>query len=172
MKKNLLFFIMSIIGLNLSGQPTIKIFAFEQDNLPGTKPAGVTDENGKPIQKAATKKNYFIFLSLKKTYNITPEQIFIRGKAYSIQASVIQKTPIEYTNNNIPDNPVKIMLVPQTNNKVIEMKVNQTQVPYKKSTAVQKLTDKNDVVIVYLWNKKKYFITLKNLKKLEPVANQ
>jgi hypothetical protein len=172
MKKNLLFFIALIAGLTLFGQPAIRIFAFEQENLPGTKPAGVKDENGNPVKKAAAKKNYFIFLSFKKTYNITPEQIFIRGKASGIQSTTIKTPPVVYTNNNIPNNPEKTVLVPFTNDKVLEVQVNDKSTNEKKTASVQKLAGKNDVVISYLWKKKIYFIALKKLKKLEPVANE
>ncbi len=172
MKKNLLFFIAFILSLNLFSQPVIKVFAFEQESLPGTIPAGVRDENGNPVKKAATKKNYFIFLSFKKTYNITPSQIFIRGKTFTIQTTEIRTTPIEHTNYNIPNKPEKTILVPQTNNKVFELKINEATTQGKKTVSVQKLTDKNEIVIVYLWKSKKYFATLKKLKKLEPIANE
>jgi len=172
MKKNLLFFIAFTIGLNLFSQPPIKVFAFEQENLPGAKPAGIKDENGNLIKKAAAKKNYFIFLSFKNTYSVSPVQIFIRDKSFNIQTTITRTTPVEYTNNNIPNKPEKITLVPQTSNKVLELKVNELPVQDKKTEAVQKLADKNDVVIAYLWKKKKYFITVKKLKKLEPVANE
>src|SRR5689334_2144540 len=101
MKKILLFFLVFIVGSNLFSQPVAKIFAFEQENMPGTKPAGVIDENGKAVKKAAAKKKYFIFLSYKKTYNVTPVQIFIRGLAFSIQTITSRKTPVEYTNKTV-----------------------------------------------------------------------
>lgn len=67
MKKNLLFFALIVATCFVNGQPAVRVFAFEQQILPGTIPAGVKDENGNPIKKAAAnKKNYFIFLSFKK----------------------------------------------------------------------------------------------------------
>jgi len=172
MKKKLSLFILLLLSLNLISQPTIRVFAFEQENLAGTKPSGVTDENGKRVQKAAAKKNYFIFLSFDKAYDIAPEQIFIRNRAFTIKTTVVRKTPVQYINNNIPAKPEKITLVPVTKNKVLELRLDETPVENNKTSATQKLTDKNDVVILYLWKNKKYFLTVKRLKKLEPVANE
>ena len=172
MKKILLFSIGFIAGLTLFSQPVVKIFAYEQDNLPGTRPAGVIDENGKPMKKAAPKKNYFIYLSFKNTCNITPVQIFIRGKSFTIDRTIIAKAPVEYTDNTIPNNPEKTTLVPATNNKVLEIPIAEPSAQQKKTTQVQKLTAKNDVVIAYTWNKKKYFVVLKEIKKLAPHVNE
>ncbi len=170
MKKKLSLFILLMLSLNLFSQPIIRVFAFEQENLPGTKPSGVTDENGKRVQKAAAKKNYFIFLSFDKAYSLAPAQIFIRNTAFTTKTTVVRKTPVQYINNNIPAKPEKITLVPATKNKVLELQLDET--PVEMTSATQKLTDKNDVVIVYLWKNKKYFLTVKKLKKLEPVSNE
>jgi len=172
MEKKLLLFISLILSLSLLSQPSIRVFAFEQENLPGTKPAGVTDENGHPVQKAAAKKNYFIFLSLNKAYSITPTQLFIKGKPVKIATTVVKRAPVEYINNNIPAKPEKIILVPATTNKVLELQLIETTDGYRNAPAIQRLIEKNDVVIVYLWKKKKYFLSLKKMKKLEPVANE
>jgi hypothetical protein len=159
-------------GLASFSQPAIKTFAFEQDNVPGTKPTGVTDENGNPVRKVAAKKNYFVFLSFNKAYNITPTQVFIKGNSLTITSTLTRKTPIELVNNNIPNKPQKITLVPATANKVLEIQLNEAPRENAKSTTVQKLTDKNEVVIMYSWKKKTYFLTLKKLKKLDPVFNE
>jgi hypothetical protein len=98
--------------------------------------------------------------------------MFIRGKAFTIQSTSIEKTPVAYINNTIHDNAEKTILVPQTSDKVIKLQIIETPKQEKKTAYIQNLTGKNDLVIAYLWNKKKYFITLKKLKKLDPVANE
>jgi len=50
--------------------------------------------------------------------------------------------------------------------------VDELSVQNKKTATVQRLTEKNDLVIVYGWKGKKYFLGYKKLKKLEPVANE
>ena len=172
MKKILLFSAIFIVGLNLFGQPTVKIFAYEQDNLPGTRPAGVVDENGKPLKKAAPKKNYFIYLSFKQKYNIKPVQIFIKGQPYEVGAFSARNAPVEYVDNMVPNNPEKTVLVPSTNEKVLEVPVAEPSSGQKKTLNIQKLTSKNDVVVAYMWNNKKYYATLKQIKKLPSRVNE
>jgi len=172
MKKILLFFLVFIVGSKVFSQPVVKIFAFEQENMPGTKPAGVIDENGKAVKKAAAKKKYFVFLSYKKTYNVMPVQIFIKDKSFSIQTITIRTSPVEYTSNTVISNPEKTVLVPATKNKVLEIKIAQLQHQEKIPESAKKLVNKNDVVIAYIWNKRKYFATLQKISTLEPVANE
>ena len=113
MKKHLLFVSLIVIGSGIYGQPSTKVFGFEQESSPGTVAANVKDENGNPIKKAATQKNYFIYLAFKQKYNITPQQVFINGKAFLAKASIVDTTPVEHINNNIPGNPEKTTLVPK-----------------------------------------------------------
>lgn len=172
MKRHLLFFSLILIGSGvLYGQPSMKVFAFEQANSPGTVATNIKDENGNPIKKAATKKNYFIYLSLKHKYNIDPQQVFINGHAFPAEASVVKSTPVELASHNVPAHPEKMVLVPATENKVIQLTITDT-IQIEKTAALQKLTNKNDVVISYTWKKKKYFAVLKKIKKLDPVLNE
>jgi hypothetical protein len=171
MKKYLLFFSLIIIGSGVSSQPSIKVFGFEQENTPGIVTANLKDENGNPIKKAATQKNYLVYLSFNQEHNIIPQQIFIGGKAFSVATSTIESTPVQYINNNIPGKSQQTVLIPKTSNKVIELKIV-GPIDVEKTSTLQKLTNKNDVVISYFWKKKKYFTVLKKLKKLEPVLKE
>jgi len=172
MKKILLFSAIFIVGLNLFSQPGVKIFAYEQDNLPGTRPAGVVDENGKPIKKAAPKKNYFIYLSFKQKNSIKPVQIFIKGQSYEVGSFSVRSAPVEYVDNMIPNNGEKTVLVPSTDDKVLEVPVAEPSPGQKKTSTIQNLTAKNDVVVAYVWSNKKYYVTLKQLKKLPSRVNE
>jgi hypothetical protein len=172
MKKILLFSAIFIVGLNLFSQPTVKIFAYEQDNLPGTRPAGVVDENGKPLKKAAPKKNYFVYLSFKQKYSIKPVQVYIKGQSYEVGAFSARKAPVEYVDNMVPKNPEKTVLVPSTHDKVLEVPVAEPSPARKNTSNIQKLTAKNDVVVTYVWNNKKYYATLKQIKKLPSRVNE
>ena len=169
--KYLLFFSLIVIGSDLQSQPSIKVFGFEQESSPGTVAANVKDENGNPIKKAANQKNYFIYLSLKQKYHITPQQVFINGEVFPVETSTIETTPIEHVNNNIPGKAGQTTLVPKTMNKVIKLKIV-APVQAEKTSTAKKLTHKNEVVVSYTWKKKKYFAVLKKLKKLEPVLNE
>jgi len=169
--KYLLFFSLIIIGSDIHSQPSIKVFGFEQESSPGTVAAHVKDENGNPIKKAAIQKNYLIYLSLNQKYRITPREAFVNGKAFPVEGSIIETTPIHHVNNDIPNHPEQITLIPQTTNQVIKLKIA-ASLPLEKTSGLQELTEKNDVVVSYTWKKKKYFAVLKKLKKLDTVLNQ
>ena len=171
MKKHLLLFAFVITGITLFGQPVIKVYAFEQDVLPGTVPVG-TDENGNPIKRPANKENYLIFLSYKKNCIVTPSQVFIKGAAYNVEAVTVQKTPVESIDRNIPGQPKKTILVDVTSNKVVQTQLSEMPVEAKPTSAIKKWVKENEVVIVYLWKKKKYYLKVKKFKKLAPIANQ
>ena len=173
MKKKLVIFIFFCFVLNAyAQQPVIKVFAFEQQSYPGTVPARTKDENGNSIKKDADKKNYFLFLSFKKTYSITPDQVYIKGQEYQIQNIGTRKTPVEYAANSIPGNPQKQVLIPKTSNKVIEIQPGEMLQQEQMAANVQHLVNENEIVIRYKWNNKKYFVTEKKLKKIEPVYHE
>src|SRR5215469_2026743 len=152
MKKNLVIFIFFCLALNAyPQQPVIRVFAFEQQSYPGTKPANAKDENGNSIKKAADKENYFLFLSFKKTYSITPDQVYIKGHAFQIQTIITRKTPVEYGVSSVPGNPQKQVLVPKTSNKVIEIQLAEMLQQEQPTTNVQQLVSANDIVIRYKW---------------------
>lgn len=172
MKKNLLFFMFFATSLGIYGQPTIKIIAFEQENVPGTVPSGVKNENGTERKKAAAPKNYFIFMTYQKSSPIRPGEVFIRGKSFTAEKNEVKGTPYYYTDSAIPNNHRKITLVPKTKNDVIQLTLNENPERKKISFTTQKLIKENDVVITYFWKQKEYFMTLKKISKLPSVVNE
>jgi hypothetical protein len=175
MKKKLLFFTFTllIVTVTIHGQPAIKIFAYEQQSLPGTVPVGIKDENGNPIKKAAAKTNYFIFLSFNKNYIIRPVQVIIKDSSFIVDTFTdVKKTPVEYTNRTIPKDPHKTILVPKTSNKVIKIEPVKSAGPTANGSHIKNLVKTNDLVIVYLWKNKKYYIALKKITELDPVLHE
>jgi hypothetical protein len=173
MKKKLVFFILLIVSMAVYGQPAVKIFAFEQQSLPGTVPAGVKDENGNPIKKAAAKTNYFIFLSFKKNTIIKPVQVFIKGSSFAVDTIIdVKKTPVEQTNRTIPNDPHKTILVPKTSNKVIRIDLAEGEGLRENGAHIENLIKTNDVVIAYAWKEKRYFVTVKKIKELDPMFHE
>lgn len=153
------------------GQPSLKVFGFEQECLPGTVAANTKDENGNPVKKAATQKNYFIYLSLKQSDSIAPEHVFIHGSPFSVEPGTVNATPVEHVDHNVRGQPAKTILVPKTTDKVIKLKVAGS-LQLKQTPAIRKLITNNDVVIAYTWKSEKYFVVLKKIKKLDPVLNE
>ena len=175
MKKKLLFFSFTLLiaAVATHGQPAIKIFAYEQQSLPGTVPVGIKDENGNPIKKAAAKTNYFIFLSFKKNCIVTPVQVLIKGFSFSIDSLTdVKKIPVEYTNHTIPNDSHKTILVPKTSNRVIKINLAEPGQPVESNNHIKSLAKTNDLVIIYTWNKKKYYTAVKKMTVLEPILNE
>jgi hypothetical protein len=172
MMKIILPFIVFFLAPCLQAQPAIKIFAFEQESLPGTIPVRLNNENGNSTKKAAARKDYLIFLSFNKKENISPELVYIKGNPFKIKLTRIRSTPIELVNNTIPGHPEVTTLVPTTSNRILELKINNNNTWSPKPGVARKLTEKNDMVIAYRWKKETWFIALKKILPLESTANQ
>ncbi|MER3497423.1 MAG: hypothetical protein C4308_01680 [Chitinophagaceae bacterium] len=168
--KNLLFgFFLIFTSLFAFSQPVVKIFAYEQEIIPGTIPANVTDENGNPLpEKSYIKKEHRLFFSCSKNYNPRPVLMFIRQQPFAIQAAAAVSTPVIHS-DHVTGN--KKTLVEKTGNKVLELVKGDAQQKKNYTANLTKLIKANDVVIVYEWKGKKYYAVAKKLKKLEPQQN-
>jgi len=172
MKKNLLFIGLFYAGIAGSGQPSIQVYGFQQQSLPGTIPTGLKDENGNPVKKAAAKVNYLIFLSFKKNSSITPSIVFVNGSPFKAQTTPVEKTPVEYTNHTIPNQPVAKILVPKTNRKVLRIEPAEKIEENAVDPHLLELAKVNNLVIAYQWKKRNYFVTLKKMNELDPQLNE
>lgn len=172
MKKKWLLFLVLAPLMAISQLP-VKIFAYSQSELPGTILKGVTDENGNPLHiKKETPVNYYIFAAYPTSNNIIFKEIWLKGKFYSVETQKIDSTPVIKINNNVPDNPVKEVLVPYTRLNVISITpttaLNKT---LKRCSKAGKLASKNELIVSCIYRGKKHFIGIKKIKVLEPVAN-
>ena len=165
----------ALASSTLFAQPAVKIYAFEQAVLPGTIPAGVTDENGNSLNtsKAGHSTDYFIYLSHSGKSIVTPVAIWIKGKCYSFKAEVIKSTPVIRVNYNMPDRPSTTLLVPKTTNKVTRLLVSGPIERTCAPTATEKKRlDPLNVVVSYKWKGQTYYATIATLKSLAPVMHQ
>jgi hypothetical protein len=170
--KKLWFLFLIIVSFSAIGQPSVKIYAYSQVITPGTIPKGVTDENGKPVntqKKAAV--NYYIFAAYKSPAKIDFDEIWINGKFYKTRTENIDSTPVVNINENIPGNPVKEVLVPATNLKVTSI------IPVKtmndaiiRTSWFRNMTKHVELIVIYTYHGKKYFIGIKKIKVLQFVA--
>jgi hypothetical protein len=158
-----------LLSIFAVAQPAVKAWVYELDSLSGTRPT-TPNENVNAGKKDAG-INYLIYISHNKNLNIIPVEIFMKGTGYKVGMIQIKKTPVVIVNNNLPTNPVKTELVPLTNNKVLSLKRGAVMSTNPSNATLKKLIDRNDVVIVYLWKGKRYFLTVKEITKLEPVFN-
>ncbi len=138
--------------------PVIKIYAYSQATLPGKKPSGnKTDTDIK-------KESYRLFVSVTGNEIINITGVWINQEYYRFTVSSKLKTPVKMEK---PDD--GIILVPKTNNKVLELMLKGKQEPAPRpGTKLGTLMKTNAIVISYSWKGKQYFITSKTIKDLPP----
>jgi len=166
-------FLFSILtSLTAISQPSIKIFAYSQTTTPGTIPKGVTDENGNQVNsKKEFPVNYYIFAAHTVSAKIIFTEIWIKGKFYSVQTHKVDSTPVVNINENMPGNLVKEVLVPFTKSKVIAIAPGKTMNNnVSRSSWFQNIAKHNELIFSYMFGDKKYFIGVKKIKVLEPIA--
>jgi hypothetical protein len=160
-------------GCTLFAQPVVKVYAFKQAVVPGTIPAGVTDENGKPSNTSGPGHltDYFIYLSHSGKLFIAPITLWIKGKCYQFKTEVINNTPVTNVNYNIPNRPATTLLVPATSNKVTRLLVSDLPGTRCAASSAEK-KHPLDVVVSFKWKNKTYYAHAAVLKTLEPALHQ
>lgn len=142
-------------------QGASKLYGYKQEVMPGNIRA---DENGRQI-RPKTRFNYFIYLA--SSTKVIPSEIWIHGKAFSVNVAAVDKTPVEYesTSSQKP-----VVLVPKTNRKVLQLSPhNEISQP---STKGKTLSAKNELVVIYKGSGKTYYKTLPKFTMLEMLAMQ
>ena len=170
--KKLWLFIFIVTGFTAMAQPSVKIYAYSQETTPGIIPKDVSDENGKPVspQKEA-RVNYYFFAACSPSAKINFPEVWINGKYFKVQTSRVDSTPVVMTNNNIPNNPVKEILVPVTRLRVISIvPIGTPGTKNIRSAWFRTMLNKSALIISYLYKDKKYFLRVKKIKPLLPVA--
>jgi hypothetical protein len=170
--KKLCFLFLMTISISAISQPFVKIYAYSRVTMPGTIPKNVTDENGNRINtKKESPVNYYIFASYNSSVKISFGEIWIKGKFYNVQTKNIDSTPVVLTNEDIPGNPLKEILVPASKGKVMSIIPGKTKKSsLKKTSWFINMTKHSELIISYIYHGKKYFIGVKKIKVLQPVA--
>jgi len=170
--KNLWFLFWLAISGSAMGQPSVKIHAYSQVMMPGTVPKDVTDENGNLVNvKRELPVNYYIYAVHVVSAKISFSEVWINGKYYKIQTNHVDTTPVVNINYNIPDNPVKVVLVPATKLRVVSIAPVDSPVnKMNPETWLRNMIEHSELVVCYIYRGKKYYIGVKKIKKLQPVA--
>ncbi|MBC7873527.1 MAG: hypothetical protein H7Y01_06015 [Ferruginibacter sp.] len=170
--KKLWFFAFLLSSITGTAQPAVKIFAYSQETTPGNIPKDVTDENGKPQgTKKGASINYYFYGAYTPSVKISFCEVWIGSKYYKVQTEVVNSTPVVVTNYNIPDRPVEDVLVPASKLRV--MSITPVGSPTDKiinTSWFRKLLRQSELIVSYLYKGKKYFIPVKKIKILAPVA--
>lgn len=172
MKKALFIITALAISLLIFGQhyKGVKLYAYSQIVIPGVAPRDVITESGNqlPIERKQ-RKNTWIYLTYPVNIDLKQCELYINGSRYNFQAEYVVKTPVTYTDYNIPDFPKTIELVPKSENKVLRLTPLQ-QVSSKPSTHLKKLLKENDVIVSYIVKGRKYYSVVKNFTVIEPAV--
>ena len=147
-----------------------KVYAYAQETSGGMRPQTTIHEDGKEqmLSKAA-KRNYIIYAEQLKSTQISFVTLWIDGKAYNLKADIVV-TPVEMMTGE-GNKAEKIILAPATNNKTWSISPGALIAkPSKPSSTLQKLIDKNELVIVYRWKGKLYYSPIRKIKKLDPAV--
>jgi hypothetical protein len=159
------FFITGII----SAQVPVKIYAYSQVHTPGNIPVG-NDENGGSPEIKQFPVNYYIFATLSPSPKVIFGPVWINGKYYRTVTSTVS-TPVVNTVNNIPDQPEQKILVPATKQKAISINLEgDARDTVIKAAWFRNMVRNSELIITYDYKGKRYFVPVKKIKVLPPVA--
>lgn len=172
MKKALFIITALSLSLLIFGQhyKGVKLYAYSQIVIPGVAPRDVITESGNPLPvERKQRKNTWIYLTYPVNIDLKQCELYIKGVRYNFQAEYVVKTPVTYTDYNIPDFPKTIELVPKSENKVLRL-TPLKQLSSKPSTHLKKLFKENELVVSYTVKGRKYYSVLKNFIVIEPAV--
>jgi hypothetical protein len=168
-----LFFISFLFAtVWLHAQPSQeKLYGFQQRVTGGMKKAGDFDENGHFTKKETPDVfQYLIYLTSTSKATIHPVQLWVNGKAFSVNTTVVEQTPVIKTNPNLPQSPGTI-LVPKTAGTVLQL-MPEPLIAGKTTTAANARSTKNAVVLLYTKGGKQQYAVLKKFSELPTVSLQ
>jgi hypothetical protein len=150
----------------------VKMYGYTQSSTSGISPNVVISEDGTQVESKSKSANTpLIYLVYPSNINLQPVAIYINGIRYSLKAEKVDETPVLFEGALQPNTGKTMVLVPKTNNLVFFLHPEESN--HKSiSTTAKSLMKHNEVILVYLVNKKKYYSTLKNIIKLTSVPMQ
>ena len=174
MKKLILAFILLSCSCILHAQSYsgVKIFGFQQSVSGGKRPtAAINEKNVAGTVAATPRKNLWLYLALPAKTVVSVTELYMDGKKYKVKTEKIVKTPVEYTDAAIPDEPKTTVMVPATKQPVVKL-TPLSAVAFSPNSTLRKLLAANEVVVGYTVKGKKYYTALKKLTYLDPALMQ
>lgn len=162
--------ILLIIPWMAFSQPSVKLYAYSQVSTPGTVPA-FPSENGNNTSVRMPGEVYYLYALLSPKYKITISDVWIHGKNYEVTTEKVLKTPVYSINQDHPTQPKTEILVPATKQQVLFISpVGEARDKKINATWFSKMLKSSEVIVSYFYKGKKYFLPLKKIKALQPVA--
>lgn len=152
--------------------PLIKVYAYSQAVMQGTKPTTTVDETGKEIKVLPKNKmSYFFYAEQKRSTVINIISVWIKDKNYGVKTSVVLQTPVEMKNEDPAYANKTITLVPKSSNKILLITPGSEKLPSKKPPLyLRKAVTSSELVIVYEWKGRFWYSEVKKIKELKPLA--
>lgn len=176
MKTFFTFLVMTFIAvLPVAAQktPVVKMYAFIQHVLPGAKKNIIVDESGKTIEPATSQKmNYYFYAEKKKSEVIKITGIWMYGEKYNAQVDKGIPAPVELFESISSNQSGKTVLTPAEGNEFLQVLPLSIISKNKKIPSyLKKLIRQNELVLIYLWKGKTWYLPVKKIKSLQPVAS-
>ncbi len=164
----LLFTPLSLYGF-AQKTPIAKLYAYAQLVTPGARPQGAITENGKEQPAKPTERvSYFFYAEQLRSTVAVFTTVWIKGRAYAVRADTVT-SPAEMITGEATGQK-KIELAPATKHKLwLISPAAENKKPPKPGAVLQKLINKNELVLVYRWKNKLYYYPVKKLKMLPSV---
>lgn len=164
--KSFLFAAFLLIAGIMQSQPVTKAYAFSQSFTPGIVPQReMPGEDG----TIGTRKSYvtvvhYIYILLKPASSVKVTKVWIKGQWYAISDTALLKAPV------LSEQPAVKTLVPATKQTVIQIEPGDSLPPAKKMfPSLAKMTKESELVIVYTWKNRTWYLPVKKFTILDPV---
>ncbi|MDQ3550487.1 MAG: hypothetical protein M3413_03085 [Bacteroidota bacterium] len=150
----------------------VKLYAYKQPVIGGAPPRTTITENGQPLESNNTRSrnNYLIYLEASPSIRVIPVELWIEGENYGVSSTDVKQTPVESASAN-PGEEKATVLVPKTNNKVVQLNLRPLSVS-KSTAAAKSASQANQVVVVYKVGSSFYHAVVQDLIMIEPVVLQ
>jgi hypothetical protein len=160
-----------ISSFSQNGKSLPKGYAYSREVLGGVRPSIIADENGGTSTRTRKPSHqYYIYIETPAVIKYGIKSVWINGKQFSIDIEKVH-SPVIIENSTMPDK-TKDTLVAFTKNIVWQIQLKNEKKEDKKSVALKKLIDKNEMVIIYTCKGKTQLLPIKKIKGLSPVALQ
>lgn len=172
MKRFVTLFTFFFLLVAANAQSNVKLYAYRQPVSGGAKPSSSIEKNSesKNIDVRAH-NNFWLYLSFPQSLSITPTEVFLFGKKYSVTYQQLQQKEVVYTNPNIATEAKKTVLVPKTSNKILMIGLKETSA-FTPSAMLKKLMTANEIVVGYTSRGKKNYVVQKKLILMETAYRQ
>ena len=174
MKKIFTPFICLLIFSISSCAQVKKVYAYKQASIPGillnySDETDIKDEKAKKPERKQN-YNYWFYVAVPKTDNITVTGLWISGKQYDIKSEIVTGLPVKkIVFTGLEKNDTTIM-VPVTSNKIILVYPSGERSDDFKYALNAART--NELVIRYTSKSKTHYTTIKKINELNPDVQQ